>query len=263
MGLLGCGTLQDSDDYMIEDLSRGIEPIAIPVVSADVSFPSFRYINSSAVFDRAIVVNALSTLDVGSYCDCPAGDCLTTVACTCSGAGGERFAYTVGGVLRHVFLQRLIREASDSTKVNNSCTCMHVAEGIEGVLSCSQHRPPTFISECNVKCGCHRSCGNRVVQRGMTYRVEIFHTGGAGWGVRTKDYIPRGGFVFEMTGEILTNAEQIVRNKECKDGPTYAVQIDADWAAERVLDDDRALCIDASRYGNVARFVNHRYAVKL
>ena len=42
-------------------------------------------------------------------------------------------------------------------------------------------------------------------------------------------------------------------------GPCYSIELDANWAAERVLDDNSALCLDASRFGNVARFLNHRW----
>ena len=92
----------------------------------------------------------------------------------------------------------------------------------------------------------------------MRFVVEVFRTAHMGWGIRAMGCIPRGAFMFEMTGEILTNAEQILRNRDIGEGPSYSVQMDADWAAERVLDDNSTLCLDASRFGNVARFLNHR-----
>ena len=92
----------------------------------------------------------------------------------------------------------------------------------------------------------------------MRYLLEVFHTALTGWGIRARVRIPRGAFVFEMTGEVLTNAEQIVRNRGMESGSIYSLQIDADWAVECVLDDDSALCLDASRFGNVGRFLNHR-----
>lgn len=39
---------------------------------------------------------------------------------------------------------------------------------------------------------------------------------------------------------------------------TYPVLLDTDWGTEGVLKDDDALCLDATCYGNVARFINHR-----
>jgi len=59
-------------------------------------------------------------------------------------------------------------------------------------------------------------------------------------------------------GEILTNAEQMFRNSGVDGGQSYTLQLDADWATEQNLDDNNALCLDSTRFGNVARFLNHR-----
>ncbi|KAJ6389897.1 hypothetical protein OIU77_024180 [Salix suchowensis] len=37
----------------------------------------------------------------------------------------------------------------------------------------------------------------------------------------------------------------------------YPVVLDADWCL-KVVNDEKALCLDATFYGNVARFINHR-----
>jgi hypothetical protein len=39
------------------------------------------------------------------------------------------------------------------------------------------------------------------------------------------------------------------------------MQLDADWATEATLDDNSALCLDSSLFGNVARFLNHRFVI--
>lgn len=81
---------------------------------------------------------------------------------------------------------------------------------------------------------------------------------GKGWGLRTLEDLPQGAFVCEYTGEVLTYSEffgRILRStKEGKN--SYPVVLDADWGAE--LKDEEALCLDATNYGNVARFINHR-----
>jgi hypothetical protein len=244
---------------MIEDLARGLEKTPIPVVFSDVGLPSFQYINTSMVHDRAHVKQTLSSLGEGSYCCCTAEDCLTTNAtCVCATtANGGKFAYRAGGFLTDVFLQRRINEAHDCTSTLQ-CSCTEL-QHVESVVTCGVHKSTYFISECNAKCGCRSDCGNRVVQQGMRYAVEVFRTTHTRWGIRARVRIPRGAFVFEMIGEILTNAEQIIRNRGIREGPSYSMQIDADWAAERVPDDNSALCLDASRFGNVARFLNHRW----
>lgn len=89
----------------------------------------------------------------------------------------------------------------------------------------------------------------------------MFFTGQRkGWGIRTLDELPRGTFVCEYVGEILTNMELYDRTIQTTGNAkhTYPVLMDADWGTEGVLKDEEALCLDATFYGNVARFINHR-----
>lgn len=240
---------------MIADISRGLENNPIPVVACDYPFPAFQYIKTSMVYKAANIDEALSNLTEGAFCKCSGDDCLRYPWCDCSVTGKNwRFAYTSQQTLRDAFLRGKLAEAAGA---NTGCECMDLRH-LGGHEPCTSERP-IFITECNVKCGCHADCGNRVVQQGMKRKVEVFHTGKTGWGVRAQERIPKGAFVFEMTGEILTNAEAMVRNDEALDGATdYSVQIDADWVLEELADDNTALNIDASRFGNVARFLNHR-----
>lgn len=65
-----------------------------------------------------------------------------------------------------------------------------------------------MIFECNDACNCNTIlCGNRVIQRGSMQRVEVFRTRDRGWGVRSLRLIPKGTFVCEYVGEILTDAD--------------------------------------------------------
>lgn len=94
------------------------------------------------------------------------------------------------------------------------------------------------------------------------HMYQVFMTpGGKGWGLRTLEDLPKGAFVCEYVGEILTNAE--LYDRVSAESPnnkvhSYPVLLDADWGSERVLKDEEALCLDATHYGNVARFINHR-----
>jgi len=104
---------------------------------------------------------------------------------------------------------------------------------------------PPMIFECNRACQCHRtSCNNRLVQHGITCRLVLFRVENKGWGVRASQPISKGSYVCEYIGEIITDFEADQREDDSylfdldnKDGDTY--------------------CIDARRYGNIARFVNH------
>jgi len=74
--------------------------------------------------------------------------------------------------------------------------------------------------------------------------------------------LAQGVFLFELAGEVVTNSEMLERNhlrqKFVDFNNSYAIQLDADWRMEVELGDDGALCIDATNYGNVSRFLNHR-----
>lgn len=83
---------------------------------------------------------------------------------------------------------------------------------------------------------------------------------GKGWGLRTLEHLPKGAFVCEYVGEIVTNKELQRRNMQNvgSEKPTYQVLLDADYGSECVSMDEESLCLDATCYGNVARFINHR-----
>jgi SET domain-containing protein len=94
--------------------------------------------------------------------------------------------------------------------------------------------------------------------------TQVFWTvEGKGWGIRPKEKLPQGAFVFEFIGEVLTNKELDTRNKsqrKRRKGPVadYAVVLDGDDRMEEVLNDDETLCLDAIKFGNISRFLNHR-----
>lgn len=65
-----------------------------------------------------------------------------------------------------------------------------------------------MIFECNMLCSCHTLlCNNRVVQRGLTQRFQLFKTSSKGWGIRTLKAIPKGTYVCEYVGEIISDHE--------------------------------------------------------
>ncbi|KAJ1910061.1 hypothetical protein IWQ60_010856 [Tieghemiomyces parasiticus] len=114
--------------------------------------------------------------------------------------------------------------------------------------------PGYLIVECNSKCACGPECPNRVVQRGMQVKLEIFKTPHKGWGVRAKQTIPKGTFISEYAGEILTFAESLRRGEEYDNiGRTYLFNIDHETAD----DEDPEYTVDAYHYGNVTHFFNH------
>ncbi|XP_063289185.1 histone-lysine N-methyltransferase SUV39H1 [Pelobates fuscus] len=106
------------------------------------------------------------------------------------------------------------------------------------------------IYECNSYCRCGPSCPNRVVQKGIQYKLCIFRTSnGRGWGVRTLEKIRKNSFVMEYVGEIITSDEAERRGQIYdRQGATYLFDLD-------YVED--IYTVDAAHYGNISHFVNH------
>jgi len=97
--------------------------------------------------------------------------------------------------------------------------------------------------ECPPECECGDLCQNRRFQLRQWKKVVVKDCGDKGWGLFADENIVEGEFVIEYVGELINDKEQLKRSKK---GPmNYLFQIKP------------KLFIDASRYGNAARFVNH------
>lgn len=110
-----------------------------------------------------------------------------------------------------------------------------------------------MIYECNEFCKCKNTCLNRVTQQPRSFSLAIFKTrNGRGWGLKTLSAIPRGTYLFEYTGEIIDQAESIRRGEKYDEiGKSYLFDLDFNENSEAVY------TIDAARYGNLARLLNH------
>lgn len=98
----------------------------------------------------------------------------------------------------------------------------------------------------------------------LTLFTQVFFTKeGKGWGLRTLDELPKGAFVCEYVGELLTSTELHERTSQNVHNGRYMypVLLDANWGSKGLLKDEEALCLDATFYGNVGRFINHRCAL--
>ncbi|KAL5712021.1 [histone H3]-lysine(4) N-trimethyltransferase [Ranunculus cassubicifolius] len=249
--------------HNLNDISKGEERVRIPVVSkinSEQYPPCFRYISRNAHYQGAHVNFSLARIGDEDSCTECFGDCLTApIPCACTKETGGVFAYTVEGNVKKEFLDKCI--SMKRNPKTHYCEDCPLERSKSGWGKCKGHISKNFIKECWIKCGCDKQCGNRVVQRGISHRLEVFLTpAGKGWGVRTVEDLPRGAFVCEYVGEILTNIELYNRNQESNgtEKHTYPVLLDADWYAEDRLEDEEALCLDGTRFGNIARFINHR-----
>ncbi|KAL4558624.1 hypothetical protein LXL04_036825 [Taraxacum kok-saghyz] len=256
------------------DIAKGQEPVIISLVNEvnSESPPSFHYIPQNAVFQNAYVNFSLARISDDNCCATCLSDCFLTssatsaggCACACAVQSGGEFAYTKEGLVKEELLDECIKMNRNPQKhcLFYCKECPLERSKSEGIVeACKGHSVRSFIKECWLKCGCAKMCGNRVVQRGIQRKLQVFMTpGGKGWGLRTLEDLPKGAFVCEYVGEVLTNAELYdrVQKSSNKDEHAYPVNLDADWGAESELKDEEALCLDATYYGNVARFINHR-----
>ncbi|XP_076123651.1 histone-lysine N-methyltransferase SETMAR [Alosa pseudoharengus] len=116
----------------------------------------------------------------------------------------------------------------------------------------SGYSRPVF--ECNALCDCSEDCSNRVVQRGVVFRLRVFLSEDRGWGVRTMEAIPRGAFVCEYAGEVIGLEE--ARSRQLAQGPedmNYIIAV-REHAGQG---NARETFVDPFSRGNVGRFINH------
>ncbi|XP_077972009.1 histone-lysine N-methyltransferase SUV39H2-like [Styela clava] len=154
------------------------------------------------------------------------------------------------------------------------CECVNMCDQLSGNCSCNtngySHQKPLYcdgliklkpgkpIYECNSRCRCGPDCPNRVIQKGSKYTLAIFQTpNGKGWGVKALQPIPKGAFVIEYVGEVITNVEAERRGMEYdSEGITYLFDLD-------YHETDNPMTVDATRFGNVSHFINHSCAPNL
>uniref|UniRef100_A0A182P5T6 Histone-lysine N-methyltransferase n=1 Tax=Anopheles epiroticus TaxID=199890 RepID=A0A182P5T6_9DIPT len=191
------------------DITNGRERHPVQVVyytrganERQLTVPKIKYIQSNVQIDSRITIDP-ETRNM-HVCSCVDSTCTSMDSeCLCS----ERTWYTNDGRLMNDF----------------------------------NYLDPPIITECGDLCDCNvRSCRNRVVQHGLDVPLQLCYIPGKGWGVRAMVPIPKGSFLIEYVGAILS-----------------------DEAANHIKDDSylfdlgNGYCIDASVYGNVSRFFNH------
>ncbi|CAH2055119.1 unnamed protein product, partial [Thlaspi arvense] len=250
----------------VSDITKGSESVEISLVD-DVGteeVPKFTYIPHNIVYQSAYLHVSLARISDEDCCANCKGDCLSAdFPCACARETGGEFAYTNEGLLKEKFLDTCLKmkKAPETFHKFYCQDCPLERDNDSGTHGkCDGHLIRKFIKECWRKCGCDMLCGNRVVQRGIKCQLQVYFTQEKkGWGIRTLQDLPKGTFVFEYIGEILTNTELYERNmRSSSERHTYPVTLDADWGSEKDLKDEEALCLDATICGNVARFVNHR-----
>ncbi|MCO5588002.1 hypothetical protein L7F22_041956 [Adiantum nelumboides] len=151
---------------------------------------------------------------------------------------------------------------------SQECSCCVANSGVfpylsDGILV----KERGVIFECGSNCKCSFSCKNRLTQRALKYRLEIYKTENKGWGLRSWDTIPAGSFICEYTGK-LVQTPQFLQTRDFvldfrrlpKNNPSWGdvSSFLESQAAQATLSVPRPeLIIDSSQTGNATRFINH------
>lgn len=151
--------------------------------------------------------SVVSNQPMSSGCDCIDG-CSDSEDCSCKVKNGKALPYDYG--------ERLVRRK-------------------------------ICIYECGPSCKCYGSCINRVTQRGIKFRLEVFKRKSRRWGVRSLVNIPSGSFICEYVRETHETKEvegRVGGNEHCLDKANYNGVL--------MSENDNVLCLD-----NAGRLINH------
>lgn len=143
---------------------------------------------------------------------------------------------------------------------------------VEGAMGCDcricdkDAACPCFASErlvtreCGPSCHCNLECRNRMSQRGISVKLKIVKDQRKGWGLYAGELISKGKFVCEYAGELLVTEEARKRQQKYDVLASSGLLSPALLVVKEHLP-SRTVCmrmnIDATKIGNVARFINH------
>ncbi|KAK6929698.1 SRA-YDG [Dillenia turbinata] len=131
-------------------------------------------------------------------------------------------------------------------------------------------RGKPLIFECGTFCSCPPTCKNRVSQKGVRNRLEVFRSRETGWGVRSLDLIQAGAFICEYAGVVLTREQAAVftMNDDTLVYPNRFTDKWAEWGDLSQIYPDYVrpaypsippldFAMDVSRMRNVACYISH------
>ncbi|CAI5791747.1 histone-lysine N-methyltransferase EHMT1-like [Podarcis lilfordi] len=199
-----------AERLLCRDISRGFEQVPIPCVNGVDQEPApgaFLYVTQNLVSDSAVL--PATGWGRSQHCECASSCSAPTCPCV---ERGLRSWYTPDG--------RLAPDAAGGT---------------------AEAGP---IYECHMLCSCASSCPNRVAQRGLRTQLQLYRVPGKGWAVRTMQEVPRGAFLCQYFGELISSAEAAQR-----EDAAYSFVVDMQAGPE--------CCLDGRFYGSVGRFLNH------
>ncbi|KAG6532441.1 histone-lysine N-methyltransferase SUVR3-like isoform X1 [Zingiber officinale] len=160
--------------------------------------------------------------------------------------------------------------ASPIAGSESGCGCKDCSFGGElGICPCLSPEEGAFLAsgpgmelmlECGANCSCGDECLNRSTQRGVSVKLRIVKDEKKGWGLHAAQFIARGQFVCEYAGEFLTTEEARRRQRTYDELASVGKLSPALLVVREHLPSGKACLrvnIDATKVGNIARFINH------
>ncbi|KAL2554096.1 Histone-lysine N-methyltransferase SUVR3 [Forsythia ovata] len=141
----------------------------------------------------------------------------------------------------------------------HGCECVRCDSG-DSLCPCLDSGELLLTRECGPSCRCETGCGNRVTQGGVSVKLKIVKDERKGWGLYAAELIPKGKFVCEYAGELLATKEAKRRQQMYDELASSGHISPALLVVKEHLPSGNAcmrINIDATRVGNVARFINH------
>ena len=108
-----------------------------------------------------------------------------------------------------------------------------------------------FMECTKTTCPCRNFCKNQRIQKQEYSEVKVFHAAEKGHGLEAVQDIKPGQFVMEYIGDVIDDAEHYSRVQEYEDEGIqhhFFMQVRKDFV------------IDATKTGNISRFINHSCA---
>jgi len=141
----------------------------------------------------------------------------------------------------------------------STCACikrsnLELAEPqrIDDPSELNYHFDDKLFVECSSICSCRGRCGNRLTPDIFDLNVELYKVDERmGFSVRVKEFVERGRFIGEFTGELLTVKEAEAQNNV----EDYSYHV---WNKA-----NSGHYVDPTRFGNVTRFFNHNCLANL
>ncbi|KAJ4970348.1 hypothetical protein NE237_003447 [Protea cynaroides] len=172
--------------------------------------------------------------------------------------------------------QNPMRSISKMLELDSGCDCKSCSQshqvkevGESECCTCSTIRPELLdsspetemvMTECGPSCACGLDCEYRSTLRGISIRLTIVKDRRKGWGLHAAQFIRHGMFVCEYAGEVLTTEEARSRHQKYDELASISQFSSALLVVREHLPSRKACLrvnIDATRVGNVARFINH------